>query len=75
MKPLLDLPSGLTRLFHLLRAEGGRPFLVGGSVRDALLGQPVKEFDVEVYGLPDDHLRAVLATRFRIDAVGAAFTV
>ena len=48
---------------------------MGGSVRDALLGQPVKEFDVEVYGLPDDHLRAVLATRFRIDAVGAAFTV
>ena len=75
MKPLLELPSGLTRLFDLLRAEGGRPFLVGGSVRDALLGRPAKEFDVEVYGLEGDRLRAVLASRFRVDAVGAAFTV
>ena len=75
MKPLLDLPTGLTRLFHVLRSEGGHPYLVGGAVRDALLGLPVKEFDVEVYGLPDERLRAILATTFRVDAVGAAFTV
>ena len=75
MKPLLELPSGLSRLFDVLRAEGGRPFLVGGSVRDALLGLPVKEFDVEIYGLEGDRLRAVLAAHFRVDAVGAAFTV
>ena len=75
MQALLDLPPGLTRLFDVLRAEGGRPLLVGGAVRDALLGLPAKEFDVEVHGLPDDRLRAVLAAHFRVDAVGAAFTV
>ena len=75
MKPLVDLPSGLRGLFELLRKEGGRPYLVGGAVRDALLDRPVKDFDVEVHGLADEHLRAVLATRFRVDAVGAAFTV
>jgi tRNA nucleotidyltransferase (CCA-adding enzyme) len=75
VKPLLDLPPGLERLLAALRASGGRPYLVGGAVRDALLGLPAREFDVEVYGLPDERLRAALAADFRVDAVGAAFTV
>jgi tRNA nucleotidyltransferase (CCA-adding enzyme) len=48
---------------------------VGGAVRDALLGLPVKDWDVEVFGLSDERLRAVLAASGRLDAVGAAFTV
>jgi len=48
---------------------------VGGAVRDALLGLPVKDFDVEVFGLPDTRLREVLAAAGRLDVVGAAFTV
>ena len=31
--------------------ELSRAYLVGGCVRDWLLGIPVKDFDVEVYGL------------------------
>ena len=48
----LDLPAGLRDVMAALRAAGGRPCLVGGAVRDALLGLPVKDFDVEVFGLP-----------------------
>lgn len=44
-------------------------------MRDALLGLPVREYDVEVYGLRGERLRATLAADFRVDAVGAAFTV
>ena len=33
------------------REAGGRPFVVGGAVRDALLGLPVHDYDVEVFGL------------------------
>jgi tRNA nucleotidyltransferase (CCA-adding enzyme) len=58
-----------------LRAAGGRPFLVGGAVRDALLGLDVGEFDVEVFGLPAAELRAVLSRLGRVSAVGEAFTV
>jgi len=48
---------------------------VGGVVRDALLGLPVKDFDLEVYGLPAQELERVLASAGRVDAVGQAFTV
>jgi tRNA nucleotidyltransferase (CCA-adding enzyme) len=69
------VPPALLRLFEALRAAGGRPFVVGGAVRDALLGRPVREYDVEVFGLDADTLRRVLAGFGRVDAVGEAFTV
>ena len=68
-------PPGLRRLLEAIRAAGGRPFLVGGAVRDALLRLPVKDLDVEVYGLPADRLEAVLAGHGRMDTVGQAFRV
>lgn len=71
----IALPPGLERLFEALRAKGGRPYLVGGAVRDALLGLPLKDFDVEVYGLPAEALRPALEPLGPVDAVGQAFTV
>jgi tRNA nucleotidyltransferase (CCA-adding enzyme) len=71
----LPIPSGLRLLLDAVRSAGGRPFLVGGAVRDALLHQPVKDFDVEVFGLPADELKAVLSEVGRVNAVGEAFTV
>jgi tRNA nucleotidyltransferase (CCA-adding enzyme) len=70
-----ELPPSLLKLCAALREAGGRPFLVGGAVRDRLLGLPVKDYDVEVFGLPADHLRDVLATLGSVNAVGEAFTV
>ncbi|HEY8147652.1 MAG TPA: CCA tRNA nucleotidyltransferase, partial [Vicinamibacteria bacterium] len=43
-----EVPSGVRRLLEALRDAGGRPYLVGGAVRDALLGQPHKDLDIEV---------------------------
>jgi tRNA nucleotidyltransferase (CCA-adding enzyme) len=71
----LALPPGLARLVAALRAAGGRPYVVGGAVRDGLLGFPVKDFDVEVFGLPVERLEPVLAGHGRVDAVGQAFRV
>jgi tRNA nucleotidyltransferase (CCA-adding enzyme) len=50
-------------------------FVVGGSVRDMLLGIPVKDFDLEVYGLSPEALRSTLAGLGSVDEVGQAFTV
>jgi tRNA nucleotidyltransferase (CCA-adding enzyme) len=58
-----------------LRAAGGRPYVVGGAVRDALLGLPVREYDLEVFALPADALRAELSRLGRVNVVGEAFTV
>ena len=65
----------MRRLLEALRDAGGRPYLVGGAVRDALLGLPHKDLDIEVFGLPLPHLKEVLARAGRVDAVGEAFTV
>ena len=71
----LPLPPGLTRLLDVVRSSGGRPLLVGGAVRDALLGRTVKDFDVEVFGIPPEALKAVLSGVGRVNLVGEAFTV
>jgi tRNA nucleotidyltransferase (CCA-adding enzyme) len=71
----LELPEGLKRLLGALREAGGRPYVVGGAVRDGLLGLPVKDFDVEVHGLAADRLGAVAASLGSVDEVGAAFSV
>ena len=60
---------------ELARSLGGRAWLVGGCVRDALLGRPCHDFDLEVYGVPADRLEAALAERWPLDKVGASFGV
>lgn len=69
------VPSGVRRLLQVLRDAGGRPYLVGGAVRDSLLGLPQKDFDVEVFGLSLPALKEALSCAGRVDAVGEAFTV
>jgi tRNA nucleotidyltransferase (CCA-adding enzyme) len=50
-------------------------FLVGGGVRDAWLGMPTKDFDVEVFGLNYEQLMEALARWGRTDLVGRSFGV
>jgi tRNA nucleotidyltransferase (CCA-adding enzyme) len=69
------VPSGVRRLLEVLRDAGGRPYLVGGAVRDALIGRPHKDLDIEVFGLPLPLLKEALSHVGRVDAVGEAFTV
>ena len=49
--------------------------LVGGCVRDELMGIEPKDWDVEVYGIEPKKLREILETFGKVDAVGEAFTV
>jgi tRNA nucleotidyltransferase (CCA-adding enzyme) len=71
----LDLPEGLKRLLDAVREAGGHPYVVGGAVRDAILGLPIKDFDVEVHGLAAERLQAVASSAGSVDEVGAAFSV
>ena len=54
------IPDDLQAVLRAL-ARRGRPFLVGGCVRDSLLGLEPKDFDVEVFGLDWEQLAAILA--------------
>lgn len=72
---LVSLPSPIPILAADLRAAGGRAVLVGGSVRDALLGLESKDFDLEVFGLPAEAVEKCLQRRAKLDLVGRAFGV
>jgi tRNA nucleotidyltransferase (CCA-adding enzyme) len=43
-----------------IQAKGGRLFIVGGFVRDQVLGRNSKDFDCEVFGLEPERLEAEL---------------
>src|SRR4051812_46271610 len=50
------LPSVLEPIIAELRRSGYRALVVGGAVRDAVLGHAAKDIDIEVYGIAYDRL-------------------
>lgn len=76
----MDVRDLAIQLAGLIRNEGGRAMLVGGCVRDELMGIAPKDWDLEVYGIRPDRLRSLLdtfaeANRLPLDVVGEVFAV
>ena len=81
---VLDIqsPALQTPLFRKVRevarvcaSRSGRALVVGGWVRDALLGLSPKDADVEVYGMQPEELRRALQKLGRVGCVGESFRV
>ena len=70
-----QVPEKVVELARAVRAAGGRAFLVGGCVRDRLMGVQPKDWDVEVYGIEPAALRQLLDQIGGVNVVGEAFTV
>ena len=70
-----ELPNRLLKIAGDIRDAGGRAFLVGGWVRDALLGKSCRDYDVEVYDMAQDALVPILSKYGRTNLVGKAFGV
>jgi tRNA nucleotidyltransferase (CCA-adding enzyme) len=74
-RPLgIALPERLVEALHA-NARRMRALVVGGSVRDAVLGHEPKDIDVEVYGMSYEDLAAVLERHGRMSLVGKQFGV
>jgi tRNA nucleotidyltransferase (CCA-adding enzyme) len=58
-----------------VKQAGGRGLIVGGWVRDRLMGRTSKDIDIEVFGLDAEALRRVLSTFGPVNIVGESFTV
>jgi tRNA nucleotidyltransferase (CCA-adding enzyme) len=58
-----------------VRQAGGRALIVGGWVRDRLLGLPSKDVDLEVFGLSTSRLLSLLQQFGKVETVGESFTV
>ena len=66
------------RVLAAIRSIGGRPMLVGGYVRDAIMNPATvsKDIDVEVYGVADpDILAAALSAAGKVAEAGKVFGV
>jgi tRNA nucleotidyltransferase (CCA-adding enzyme) len=70
-----QLPEKVILLSEAVRDAGGRALLVGGCVRDELMGVRPKDWDLEVYGLAPERLREILDQFGPVNVVGEAFTV
>ena len=73
--PPVDPPALAADIARAMQDTGGRALVVGGWVRDRLLGLASKDVDVEVYGVPAPRVRQVLEGFGRVDAVGESFQV
>lgn len=67
--------SRLLEIAAALREAGGRVVLVGGAVRDGLLGLQVKDLDVEVFNIELSPMTRVLAGFGEVLSIGRAFGV
>ncbi|NGZ97640.1 MAG: hypothetical protein CV089_16225, partial [Nitrospira sp. WS110] len=69
------LSTTLRKIEQLVRHHGGRTWLVGGCVRDLVLGQQPRDLDLEIAGLPPGQVHALLSEHFSVQFVGKAFAV
>lgn len=64
-----------TAIARAVRDAGGRALLVGGWVRDRIMGRDTTDIDLEVFTLPADRVRQILESFGRVEAVGESFQV
>lgn len=72
---MTGIPEQVASLAKRLKDAGGRAMLVGGCVRDKIRGVPVKDWDLEVYGIEPEELEKILSEVGPVNTVGAVFTV
>jgi poly(A) polymerase len=61
---------GLKQIFEAIAAAGGEARIVGGAVRNALLGEPVHEVDIATTLEPDATMRAAQAAGLKAHPTG-----
>jgi tRNA nucleotidyltransferase (CCA-adding enzyme) len=69
------LAGSLRHIEQLIRRAGGRMWLVGGCIRDLVLGRQPHDLDIEISGLPPGRLHTLLTEHFSVQLVGKAFGV
>jgi tRNA nucleotidyltransferase (CCA-adding enzyme) len=72
---LSAIPDIVYTLATAVRNANGRALVVGGWVRDQLRGEPSKDLDLEVFGIPQDQFPDLLEPFGRVETVGQSFPV
>lgn len=75
IQTFIDNDKAATAAVQALTQAGGRVFVVGGAVRDAVLNKPVKDVDLMVTGLNDDQIETALSPVGILNFTGKDFGV
>lgn len=70
-----EIPERVLSIARTIDAAGGRALLVGGCVRDPIMGMTPKDWDLEVYQIDSTRLLDLLSQFGQVNTVGEAFTV
>lgn len=71
----MDLPAAVTTLATACKNAGGTAWVVGGQVRDSLMGISSKDIDVEVHGIDAEQLHSLLGELGSVNEIGKSFGV
>ena len=69
-----DLPSNVVVLSDIFRKNGFELYVVGGAVRDMILGKEPKDYDLVSDATPDE-VEEMLADKYRTIPTGKAFGI
>ncbi len=73
---MISYPNELNIVFEKLKSLGLKPIIVGGFVRDSLLGIKSKDIDIELYGVTSfTQLKDILEEFGSVNVVGKNFGV
>ena len=71
----LNIPSDILKIHQAFKKSGYKLYVVGGAVRDAILGSNPKDFDLATDAKPDEVLKIAKDNNFSTAEVGKAFGV
>jgi tRNA nucleotidyltransferase (CCA-adding enzyme) len=72
----MKIPLIIMNIAKEIDRQGGKSMLVGGFVRDYLLGLKTKDYDIEIFGIPNlDALKIILKKFGRVNEVGKSFAI
>jgi len=71
----MSVPSDIRKLYSLFKKNGHQLYIVGGAVRDAILGSSPKDFDLATDAKPDKVLQMAKDAGIKSVEVGKAFGV
>ena len=71
----LNIPSDIKKIYKLFKKNGKQLYVVGGAVRDAILGKSPKDFDLATDAKPDEVLKMAKQGGFKTVEVGKSFGV
>ena len=71
----INISATILDLIRNITQNGGRAVLVGGCVRDGLLGLPVKDWDIEIFSTSPPQLETLLEAWGPVLTIGKSFGI